>query len=128
MEQKPQRRCLSYATPLCDLLLCSLLQSIIYWEKFKYQNSKDEHIFKNTRLINCANFRNVITIDFLNALMGLSAANRGFGYGQVSSLCAQDLELQEIKEAHDSNVRPLDEYRKCLGLKRTSCSSRLGVL
>jgi linoleate 10R-lipoxygenase len=50
-----------------------------------------------------------------------------FGYRQVP-LCAQDPELQKIKEARDSNVRSLNEYRKCLGLKRTSCASRLSVL
>jgi hypothetical protein len=49
--------------------------SIIYGEKFKDQNSKDEHIFQNARLINCANFRNIIAIDFLKGLMGLSAAD-----------------------------------------------------
>ena len=50
-----------------------------------------------------------------------------FGHRQVP-LCAQDLELQKIKEARDSNVRSLNDYRKCLGLKRTSCASRLRVL
>lgn len=49
-----------------------------------------------------------------------------FGYRQVP-LCAQDLELQKIKEARDSNVRSLNDYRKCLGLKRTSRTSRLRV-
>jgi len=50
-----------------------------------------------------------------------------FGYRQVP-FCAQDLELQKIKEARDSNVRSLNDYRKCLGLKRTSCASRPRVL
>jgi hypothetical protein len=50
-----------------------------------------------------------------------------FGYRQVP-LCAQNLELQKIKEARDSNMLSLNEYRKRLGLKRTSCDSRLSVL
>ena len=50
-----------------------------------------------------------------------------FGYRQVP-FCAQNLELQKIKEARDSNMRSLNDYRKCLGLKRMSCASRLRVL
>jgi len=51
--------------------------SISYGERFKEssQDSKDELIFQTTRLINCANFRNIIGIDFLKGLMGLSAAD-----------------------------------------------------
>ncbi|KAF8797699.1 heme peroxidase [Phlegmacium glaucopus] len=51
--------------------------SISYGDRFKEspQDSKDEHIFQTARLINCANFRNIIAIDFLKGLMGLSAAD-----------------------------------------------------
>ena len=49
-----------------------------------------------------------------------------FGHRQVP-LCAQDVELQKIKEARDSNCS-LNEYRKSLGLKRTSCAGRLNIL
>ena len=33
-----------------------------------------------------------------------------------------------MKEARDSNVRSLNDYRKCLGLKRMSFASRITVL
>lgn len=51
--------------------------SISYGERLKKssQDSKDEHIFQTARLINCANFRNIIAIDFLKGLMGLSSAD-----------------------------------------------------
>ena len=91
--------------------------------RFRYSRLK-LYCFRLPRPLN-GRFKDKDVADVLQKATTRSAC--AFGYRQVP-FCAQDLELQNIKEARDSNVRFLNDYRKCLGLKRTYYASRLRVL
>ena len=90
---------------------------------FRYPGLKLYHL-RLPRQLN-GRFKNKDVADVLQQATARSAC--AFGHRQVP-LCAQDLELQKIKEARDSNMRSLNDYRKCPGLKRMSCVSLLRVL
>lgn len=103
----------SYSTKLSRVCSVSL---------FRYPQLKLYHL-RLPRQLN-GRFKDKDVADVLQQATTRSAC--GFGYRQVP-FCAQDHELQKIKEARDSNVRSLNDYRKCLGLKRTSYASWLRV-